>query len=136
MKPKNGRRVLGLWGTVLIALVLAILASTLGVTEGVLLVLFAVAAVAANLYVFFYWFRPWRSTRQGEALMVKGWGNLILLNLGLATLVLGENYPGRQFFRVLGLTAFSVGITYLLATLIFSEGAREYPPYRWRRQRR
>ena len=101
--------------------------------------LFASAALATNVYVVLYWFRPWRATRQGEALMVGKWGNAILLNLGLATLLFGPDYWGRDFFRVLGLTAFTAGICYLLWTLLTSPGAENYPPrscWKWWKRNR
>lgn len=125
------RRLVGLVVCVVFALVFAEVVTRTGETEIVLLGLFTLAALAANAYVFFYWFRPWRSTRQGEALMVKGWGNAILLNLGFATLAFGEDYWGRDYFRVLGLTAFTVGIAYLLVSLLTSPGAEAYPPRTW-----
>lgn len=119
---------------VALAAVFAVVVDELGIVEKTVLALFWIATPAANLYVFFYWFRPWRSTRQGEALMVKGWGNLILLDLSLAFIIFGYDYWGRDFFRVLGMTAFTAGICYLLVSLLTSPGAREYPPFKWRRR--
>jgi hypothetical protein len=128
------RRKYALWVAVVFAFIVAAVVNQLGWTDPVLLVLFAVGALATNLYVAVYWFRPWRATPQGEALMIGKWGNAILLNLGLAALVFGPNYPGRDYLRVLGLTAFTVGICYLLGSLLTATGARDFPPFRWRRR--
>lgn len=133
---KRDRRLIGLLACVAFALICAEVVTELGATEQVLLVLFSIATLAANLWVFFYWFRPWRATQQGEALMVKGWGNVILLDLGFATLAFGEEYPGRDFFRVLGLTAFTIGICLLLSSLITAPGGEHFPPRSWWRRPR
>lgn len=131
----TSHRKYGLFATVAVAAMLAVVVDAIGVVEQTILTLFWVATIAANLYVAVYAFRPWRSTRQGEALMLKGWGNVILLNLSMAFLLFGYDYWGRDFFRVLGMTAFTTGICYLLFTLLTSPGAREYPPFRWRRRK-
>lgn len=103
--------------------------------DGVLLVLILVAAVASNLYVFFYLFRPWFRTPQGRALMVKSIGNAILLDMAAAFTLWGD-YSGRHVVRLVGFSIFLAGIVYLLVTLLFSPGARRYPPWNWRRSRR
>lgn len=103
-------------------------------TDTLVMWLFIGCLPAINLYPLFYAFRPWRSTRQGQALMVKALGNVIIIDLTVAYLLFGD-YAGRDVLRVIGFSVFLVGINYLLGTLIFSEGASEYPPWSWRRRR-
>lgn len=93
--------------------------------------IFMFAAVPVNLYALFYTFRPWRRTAQGQALWVKSIGNVIVIDVVLATLVFGEDYPGREVIRVVGFATFAVGISYLFLSLVFSEGASRYPPWSW-----
>lgn len=96
----------------------------------VLFVLILLAALASNLYAFFYMFRPWFRTPQGRALMLKSWGNAILLNMAAAYTIWGE-YEGRHVVRLVGFSIFLAGIVYLLVTLLFSPGSRHYPPWNW-----
>lgn len=98
--------------------------------DAIVLWLFVGCLPAINLYPLFYAFRPWRSTRQGQALMTKALGNVIIIDLTVAYLWFGD-YAGRDFLRFVGFSVFFVGINYLLATLIFSEGASKYPPWSW-----
>lgn len=84
----------------------------------IVLCLFLAAGVAVNAYVLVYLTRPWWTTNAGRALMVKAWGNVILVDLALATLILGEDYPGRGVIRVIGMAAFTVGVWYLLIVLV------------------
>jgi hypothetical protein len=98
--------------------------------DEIVLWLFVGCLPAVNLYPLFYAFRPWRSTPQGQALMVKALGNVMVIDLTVTYLWFGE-YPGRDVLRVVGFSLFFTGINYLLATLIFSEGARKYPPWSW-----
>lgn len=95
--------------------------------------LFVGCVPAANMYALFYSFRPWRSTRQGQALMMKALGNVIIIDLTVAFMWFGD-YPGRDLLRVVGFSLFWVGINYLLGSLIFSPGASEYPPWSWLRK--
>lgn len=97
--------------------------------------LFVGCVPAANLYPLFYIFRPWGTTQQGQALMMKALGNVIIIDLSVAYLLFGD-YPGRDLLRVVGFSLFFVGINYLLASLIFSENASRYPPWSWFRRRR
>jgi putative copper export protein len=76
------------------------------------------AGIAANTYVIVYLTRPWRSTPAGRALMVKAWGNVILIDMALAAGVFGHNYPGRDLIRLIGLTLFAGGMWYLLIVLL------------------
>lgn len=94
------------------------------------MILIIAAALAVNLYAAFYAFRPWRSTPQGRALMIKSVGNVIVLDMSLLYAVLGD-YPFRDAVRVLGFATFAVGIWYLLITLLTSPGADRYPPRSW-----
>jgi membrane-bound metal-dependent hydrolase YbcI (DUF457 family) len=92
-----------------------------------------VAAPASLLYAFLYFFRPWYSTPQGQALMLKSVGTAILLGMGLAA-TMWPHYPFRDEVRVLAFTLWAVGIVYLLGTLLFSPGSRRYPPWSWLRK--
>ena len=85
--------------------------------DGVVMFLFLAAAFAANVYVLVYAFRPWRATAAGRALMVKGIGNMLLLNMIVVALV-WPDYPGRDFVRVVGMIFFTAGIWYLLIVLL------------------
>lgn len=87
-----------------------------------------------NLYPLFYAFRPWSSTPQGRALMVKAVSNAVLIDMGLATTVLGD-YAGREAIRLVGFTLLVVGIWYLFVTLLRAPGAEDYPPRTWFRRR-
>lgn len=89
-------------------------------------------AVPANLYPLFYSFRPWRSTQQGQALMIKSIGNMMLIDIIVAFSLFGE-YPGRAWLRAVAFTVFAAGTTYLLVTLLRAPNARRYPPYTWLR---
>lgn len=89
----------------------------------------------ANLFPLIYLFRPWRTTPQGRALMLKAWGNLILIDLIVATLVFGEDYPFRDVLRVIGFGTFAGGLWYLFLTLMRAPGAGTYPPRSWFRRR-
>lgn len=97
--------------------------------------LLAVSAAASFLYFFFYMFRPWHSTAQGRALMTKAVGNVILLDLMAMPFALWGEYPYRSVVRLIGFSIFTVGIVYLLVTLLWSPGAKDYPPWSWRRRR-
>lgn len=87
-------------------------------------------AIPANLYPLFYLFRPWRSTPQGQALMVKSLGNLMLIDIIVAYSLFGD-YAGRSLLRAIAFTVFAAGTTYLLVTLLRAPNARRYPPYTW-----
>lgn len=77
-------------------------------------VLVLTSAVPAFLYTLFYCFRPWTTTPQGRALMVKSWGNVILLGMAVAYALLGE-YDARPVVRAIGFFIFTAGMWYLLA---------------------
>ena len=79
---------------------------------------------------FFYSFRPWRSNPEGRALWVMAMGHVILLSMSLAYAWWGE-YPFREAVRVVGFSVFAVGLTLLVGSLLFSEGASGYPPWSW-----
>ena len=49
--------------------------------------------------------------------MVKGIGNMILLDMIVAGLI-WPDYPGRDVVRVIGMTFFTAGLWYLLAVLL------------------
>lgn len=102
--------------------------------DRIMLWILVAAAPAVNLYPIFYAFRPWRSTPQGRALMVKSLGNVIVIDVVLAYVVFGD-YAGRDFVRVIGFGTFTVGIWYLLTTLLTAPGAGRYPPRSWFRRR-
>lgn len=104
--------------------------------DEVMVVLFFLAFVPALGYTAFYMFRPWRSTPQGRALMVKSWGNVFLLGLGFATLTLGRDFPFRDTIRLTGMSIFVVGYWMLLHSLLTSPGAETFPPRRWFRRRK
>lgn len=97
--------------------------------------LLLIAVAPANLYVLFYWFRPWTRTPQGRALMVKALGNAVLLDI-IFSANWFHDYPGRGLIRVIGFAFFTAGGIYLLVALLRSQGAREYPPFTWSTQRR
>lgn len=101
--------------------------------DAVLVVFVLVSAVMANAFALFYLYRPWRSTPQGRALMVKSWGNVIVLDMALAFALFGD-YPGRMWIRLLGFGFFMVGISWLTLSLLFSPGAKKYPPWTWLRR--
>lgn len=94
-----------------------------------------IAAPASLLYAFLYMWRPWFRTPQGQALAFKSWGSGILLGMGLAATMWPE-YPYRDEVRAVAFTIWTIGIVYLLLALVFSPGARKYPPWNWRRQGR
>lgn len=90
-----------------------------------MIVLTCLAAVAVNLYVIIYFFRPWYTTPAGRALMVKAVGNFIIIDMSLAYALFGE-YPGRDIVRVVGMTTFTTGMWYLLVVLL--KTPRYVPP--------
>lgn len=90
------------------------------------------ASPAVNLYPLIYAFRPWRSTPQGRALMLKALGNMVVIDVILAFQLFGD-YPGRDIIRVAGFGLFCAGVWYLLFTLLTAPNAREYPPRSWAR---
>lgn len=104
--------------------------------DEIMVVLFFAALLPAVTYTAFYLFRPWRSTPQGRALMVKSWGNVFLLGLGFATLALGRDFPFRDTIRLTGMSLFVVGYWMLLHSLLTSPGAEDYPPFSWLRRKR
>lgn len=106
-----------------------------GWAEVVIVILLLGVLPAANLYPLFYAFRPWRSTPQGRALMVKAISNVILLDMAAAVLVFGD-YAGRETVRVAGFALLFLGINYLFVSLLTAPGAEDYPPRSWRRKRR
>ena len=79
--------------------------------------LLCAVGVPANLFPVVYAFRPWRVTIEGRALMVKAWGNLILIDLYLGVLWAGD-YPGREVVRAAGLAAFTYGLWWLFLVLL------------------
>lgn len=97
--------------------------------------IFVASAVPVTVYVFFYLFRPWWTTPSGRAMMIKGWGNALVVNLVAAALLFGD-YPYRAELRLLGMLTFFVGITYLCLSLLLSPGADQYPPWSWVRRLR
>jgi putative copper export protein len=100
-----------------------------------LLVILLILTPGSLAYALFYGFRPWRRTQQGRALMVKAISNALLLSMALAFMLFGD-YPGREVIRLVGLCLLTVGTYYLLASLLFSPGARQYPPWSWFRRTR
>ena len=76
-----------------------------------------VAAAAVNIYPFVYLARPWWVTPAGRALMVKAWGNLILIDMSVAFAIWGD-YTGRYLVRAIGMTVFAAGMVYLLVVLL------------------
>lgn len=98
--------------------------------DEIVLWLFVMCLPAVNLYPIFFAFRPWSATAQGKALMVKALGNMMIVDVTCLYLWFGE-YPGRDLIRVVGFTAFLIGVNWLLVSLIFSPGARRYPPWSW-----
>ena len=103
-------------------------------TEHVVEVLFLACVPAVNLYPLVYLFRPWRTTPQGRALMIKALGNMLLIDMIVAFQLLGD-YFGRDTVRLVGMTLFCVGVWYLFLTLLRTPGAHDYPPFRWRKRR-
>lgn len=105
------------------------------VTDVALLVFVGVSTVVSVVYVATYLWRPWRSTPQGKALMVRAWGDIIVLSMALAYAI-GGNYPLRAQVRLAGFGVFMVGTIYLTWSLLAAPGARNYPPWSWLRRRR
>lgn len=103
--------------------------------DTIILVLVWCCVPAVNLYPLLYVFRPWRTTPQGRALMVKACGNVILIDMALAYATFGD-YAARETIRVIGFTLFALGINYLFWTLLRSPGAERYPPQSWLRRLR
>jgi hypothetical protein len=64
--------------------------------------------------------RRWMDTGPGRALWVKSLGNFVLINMAMAVLIFGPDYPLRPEVRLAGFTIFAVGMWYLLFTLIRS----------------
>jgi hypothetical protein len=106
------------------------------IADDLVFVLLLAAAIPTNLYPLFYAFRPWSTTPQGRALMTKAVGNMIVIDVVLATLLFGQDYPGRDLVRVFGFGVFVVGMWYLLVSLLTSPGAVRYPPRSWLSRRR
>lgn len=104
------------------------------VTDIALLVFVGISTGVSVVYVATYLFRPWRSTPQGKALMVRAWGDIIVLSMALAYAIAGE-YPFRAWIRLAGFGVFMVGTIYLTWSLLSAPGARNYPPWSWRRRR-
>lgn len=99
------------------------------------LVLLMSAVPAVNVYPFVLAFRPWRNSPQGQALMMKALGNVIVIDVVMATLLFGD-YPFRDAIRLLGFTLFTCGVNYLATTLLVAPGAESYPPRSWWRKMR
>ena len=105
------------------------------VSDLVLLVLIAWSGLVTALYLLFYLFRPWWRNWQGQALMTKAIGNVVLIDgLALPFAIFGD-YPGRWAVRLVGMSIFTAGVTFLLLALLFSPGAEHYPPRTWFRRR-
>jgi hypothetical protein len=81
-------------------------------------VLFLAASVPVNIYPFVYSTRSWRVTNAGQALMIQAWGSLILIDMGLATILFGPEYWGREAIRTVGMGVYFVGMSYLLGVLL------------------
>lgn len=96
--------------------------------------LIVVCAIPANLYPAFYAFRPWWTTPQGKALMVKAVGNAILIDMGLSVVIFGDDYPMRWLVRVVGFALFGAGVWLLFLALLRSDCDGRYPPARWWRR--
>lgn len=105
-------------------------------SDTIVLVLIVISGVASALYLFFYLFRPWFVTAQGRALMTKAVGNVVLIDMLALPFAAFGDYPGRWLVRMVGMLIFTAGILYLLVSLVFSPGARRYPPWNWRKSRR
>jgi hypothetical protein len=103
------------------------------VSDVVVFGMIVVSGLTYALYLFFYLFRPWFSTSQGRALMTKAVGNVVLIDALALPFALFGDYPFRWLVRLVGMTIFTVGGVYLLVSLVFSPGAKKYPPWRWRR---
>lgn len=103
--------------------------------DEIILVILIASLPAVNLYPLIYAFRPWASTRQGRALMLKALGNFVLLDMVAAYAFFGD-YPFRDAIRITGFGLFAAGINYLFWTLITSPGADDYPPRSWWQRRK
>lgn len=98
-----------------------------------LLTCVGVSLAASLIYVAVYVRRPWRSTPQGKALMTRAVGDLIVLGMALTYALFGD-YPFRAEVRLVGFGVFMTGTLYLLWSLLWSPGARDYPPWKWGRR--
>lgn len=98
-------------------------------------ILFLALAVVVNPYVFFYAFRPWRSTPQGRALMLKAAGSAFVIDVVATWWLFGDHWL-RDLLRFVGLVLYFVGTTYLFLSLLLSPGAEKYPPWSWLRKLR
>lgn len=100
--------------------------------QTVLFLLFATSAVAANFYVLFFAFRPWRTMMATRALMLLSAGDVALLNLGAASIILGnDRFPAARWLLVLAMFLFLLGRVYLLVALLRAPGNHNYPPRSW-----
>lgn len=98
------------------------------IADPIVTVLVVIAAVAVNVYPLLYLTRRWWVTAAGRAVMVKAWGNLILIDMALAVLIFGADYPGRDVVRVVGMTVFTVGVWYLLVVLLRTPKRQHHDP--------
>lgn len=94
-----------------------------------------VSGVALLLFVFLYAFRPWRSTRQGRAVMTSAVGKVILIDALALPFAMFGDYPGRPVVRLVGFAIFTAGSLYLLVSMLLTPGSRMYPPWNWKRSR-
>lgn len=125
----NGR---GLAASVLVTVAAAIVVTNAGWTDRTVYWLLISCSVPVNLFPLFYAFRPWRSTPQGRALMIKAVGNLLLIDVILASMI-WPVWTGQRLLSNIGFGAFVGGIWYLFVAMLRSPGSGNYPPVSWLR---
>lgn len=120
----------GLVASVLVTIAAAIVVTRAGWTDRTVYWLFVTCAAPVNLLPLFYAFRPWRSTPQGRALMIRSVGDMLLIDVILASMI-WPVWVGQQLLSNVGVAAFVGGLWYLFVAMLRSPGSSNYPPLSW-----
>lgn len=86
--------------------------------------LIIIAAPAATMFPIVYWFRPWRQSQIGRALMVKATGMALLIDITIAYYAFGDDYPFRHLVRVIIYGLITLGIWWQFLAMLRA-GKRE-----------
>ena len=92
--------------------------------DAIAVVLLVLAAPPANMFPVVYAFRPWRDSLIGRALMAMAIGLGVMIDVGLMTLILGSDYPGRGVVRVVAFTLVVSGIWFQFLAMAKATGPR------------
>jgi len=84
-------------------------------------VLVLLAAPPATLFPLLYVWLPWWRSAVGRALMVSSTGLALLIDVSLARMWLGEDYPLRDAVRLTVYTLITVGVYFKLAALLITQ---------------